>query len=986
MSTRINRNWIRIAAYAALTLAVLVYLCYIAAAYFYVPDKLKTLVQEQGSETIGRAVTVESFQYNPFTFELTSNELAIADQPGAPLLQWQQVRINLGFWASLFNLHLVLEEIHVLEPKASIVQSADGFNFDDILQRLSASSTDTEPAPQSESTPFAFAVELITLQQGQFQYQDRSGPVPASATLRDFSLSFNDLYIATGDEQSNPFSVSAQLADGGALNLDGHYRLQPLLFDTNLAVSEIHLPGFADFVRNLVNASISEGTLDASGHLQIQSGGDNDAAITLSNGELTISDLALDDEISDPAMLRIKRIAARGASVDVRQKRFLLESLEYDGVTLHQSQNADGSFRYESLIVRAADNPQATPKAGEANDTSASGSPWSATINRFALTNANLGFTDHNVTPAAEWSLSPVSLSVSPLHLTGNEPGDIKAQATINDSASLSVEGALTVTPLSLQLTAKLSEFPATLINPYLATGTHAALTEGQLSATTELSMMTQPELELTLKIDTSLNNLQLHNQVTDEQVLKWQTLELADATLTYPQPALAIGQITLNEPRVMLIRGTPSTWDSLLKTTESTTPTAGAGDSEAGGREQGFELRILNTQVKGGRLHYKDALVKPEFVATVDDLTLNLENFSTGGGEEARASLQALINKHAPLNAKAQIAAENIAVKGSMKNMQLPSLSPYSGAYIGYNIAQGALNYDFDYQLQGENLRGKNAILASDFDLGSSVPSEQAVKAPVKLGLTLLKDLDNNIDLDLNIKGDRSDPSFSVPGLIAKAFVNILVKAAASPFTLLGSLVSSDADLGQVSFTPGQHTLSESQTENLQQLAQALNQKPQLSLVVRGNADKTADRIRLQQTRLAYELQGRDTAPLPQPILQEAEITELLSQAAFARQVQERYQSQTGQPFTKLKADSAQDGEQDSAAAERAALQAAFATLSDSIVITDLTLEQLADLRADHVIQQLVDDGLDKSRLEKESAYSAVLTGTTLNFEIATQ
>ena len=96
---------------------------------------------------------------------------------------------------------------------------------------------------------------------------------------------------------------------------------------------------------------------------------------------------------------------------------------------------------------------------------------------------------------------------------------------------------------------------------------------------------------------------------------------------------------------------------------------------------------------------------------------------------------------------------------------------------------------------------------------------------------------------------------SFDVGSVVAKAFVNIITKAVTAPFKLLGSLVGSEEDLQRIQFAIGSSELDEGARTKLNQLNSALQQRPQLTLVITGQLNLEADRKRLQWQALQQQL-----------------------------------------------------------------------------------------------------------------------------------
>jgi len=147
---------------------------------------------------------------------------------------------------------------------------------------------------------------------------------------------------------------------------------------------------------------------------------------------------------------------------------------------------------------------------------------------------------------------------------------------------------------------------------------------------------------------------------------------------------------------------------------------------------------------------------------------------------------------------------------------------------------------------LQGTRINASNQIILNRLELGQPMLSEQAVGVPTKLGLALLRDGNNVIELNVPVNGDLADPEFHVGKVMMRAFADLLTKAATSPFALTGTLADI-AGLGgeqmhQVSFAPGGTELTAISTRKLAALAQVLNQKPELVLSIRGAAAPEAD------------------------------------------------------------------------------------------------------------------------------------------------
>ncbi len=94
-------------------------------------------------------------------------------------------------------------------------------------------------------------------------------------------------------------------------------------------------------------------------------------------------------------------------------------------------------------------------------------------------------------------------------------------------------------------------------------------------------------------------------------------------------------------------------------------------------------------------------------------------------------------------------------------------------------------------------------------FTFGDRVNSPDATKLPVRLAVALLKDRNGVINLDLPVTGSLDDPKFSIGKIILKILVNLLEKAATSPFALLGAVFGHGEELSNLEFDYGSSTIS---------------------------------------------------------------------------------------------------------------------------------------------------------------------------------
>jgi hypothetical protein len=193
----------------------------------------------------------------------------------------------------------------------------------------------------------------------------------------------------------------------------------------------------------------------------------------------------------------------------------------------------------------------------------------------------------------------------------------------------------------------------------------------------------------------------------------------------------------------------------------------------------------------------------------------------------------------------------EKIDASVAVQNLDLPSLSPYSGKYIGNKIANGKFGLNIDVKIDKGQLVNKNKIKIKDIDLGEKVESEDAINAPIGLAIALLEDSRGFIDLDVPIDGNLKDPKFHLGDAIGDVVTNMIVGIVSAPFKFLALIVGIEGDdLSNVEFAYGKYDIPVTQKEKLDGIVKAFKERPNLSLVVNPSYIKEKDTAALADAK----------------------------------------------------------------------------------------------------------------------------------------
>jgi hypothetical protein len=155
-------------------------------------------------------------------------------------------------------------------------------------------------------------------------------------------------------------------------------------------------------------------------------------------------------------------------------------------------------------------------------------------------------------------------------------------------------------------------------------------------------------------------------------------------------------------------------------------------------------------------------------------------------------------------------------------------------------------LSVKVHYKVENGQLRAENNLYLDQLTFGDKVDSPSALKLPVQLAVSLLKDRNGVIDVNLPVSGSLDDPKFSIGGVIVRVIVNLIAKAVTAPFALLGSAFSGSGAGGEhpgmVAFSPGSEDISDEERKKLDSLIKALEDRPNVRLEATGHADPNVD------------------------------------------------------------------------------------------------------------------------------------------------
>lgn len=225
------------------------------------------------------------------------------------------------------------------------------------------------------------------------------------------------------------------------------------------------------------------------------------------------------------------------------------------------------------------------------------------------------------------------------------------------------------------------------------------------------------------------------------------------------------------------------------------------------------------------------------------------------------------------------------------LKKIPIEDFSVFSLNSTAYPINGGRLSFQTKNKIKDNHINSHLIMKLYKTELGDKVKKQKPeYNVPMKLGVMVMQDPKGLIHIDVPAEGNIDDPEFRYSKLIWKTVMNVLIKAATSPYNLLADAVgASEDDIKFIRFELLQYELGPEQTAQLDLIADILIQKPGISVT----STQTLDFIKEQKLIKGYlakkglflqDKYGNDTLDIQ---LDEVDIAKVLHMEENAKLIQ---------------------------------------------------------------------------------------------------
>jgi hypothetical protein len=838
--------------------------------FFVVPPVMKSVLIKQISKNLHREVSIGQIRVNPYSLSISVKRILIKDRVNAEtFVSLDELFVNASI-ASIFKRAIIIKELRIAGPYIRIIRNRDeSYNFSDLLALKGGDKDKPKGAQAGEKgKPLLFSINNIVISACRIDFFD--GPKNVQHNVKDMNVAIP--FISNTEYYVNTYvqpSFSAHI-NGSPYVLQGKTKpfAEPREAYLDIDIKGLDFPQYMAYLPVKPNFILRSGAMDLTSRVSFLQPKDKAPSLTVS-GDIGLKNFIIDDTVKHP-LANLPSIDIAITSFEPFLKSLRLSKVVIKDPELTLKRDEKGAFNLASLIEEKKEAPKATSsnkalviKHAKLPAKTDEGPPFKASIDELLIEEGKISFYDHAV-------FQPVELRITNLNLKGENfstekeiPGALSLSLILNKKGSVSLKGPVSINPLSANLAIDVKKISIHAFQPYFTDKVKINTTSGHVNTSGQVNVAHTDKagLKATFKGNVLVADFASVDKLYGDDFLKWKAFSLKGIDAGYNPMHVHINGISLADFYARVTLNQDGTL-SLRKVMEEE-----AGEAEQSGREQkeipepkavtepgkdiAGDINVGSITLQGGTIDFMDKFIKPAYSVNLTEMAGRVGGFSLKLDQRADLELHGKIDHSVPLEIAGKInpARNNLFTDVSVrfKDLDLSSMTPYSGKYLGYKIEKGNLSIDLKYLIDKRKLDAENRIFIDQLTLGERVESPDATKLPLKLAIALLKDRKGRIDLDVPLSGSLDDPQFSVFRIVIKVLLNLIAKAATAPFALLGALFGGGEELSYVEFDYGRAQMSQVNVKKIDTLVKALYERPSLKLDIEGHVDVEKDKEALK-------------------------------------------------------------------------------------------------------------------------------------------
>jgi len=669
---------------------------------------------------------------------------------------------------------------------------------------------------EKDAKPWNVLVDKITVAKVSAEFDDATVNPAVKTKLNEFNLEI-DKFTLKGDKAFN-YDMNLVLNDEFKCASSGDVRHDILKINTTLTCREFDILHYKPYIIKAAKKELDENDVD------------------LKNAKL---DFSLDAIVSDDEVrLANTTVVLNKLLINKKSKNKKLLSLKKLQV------------KTKDLLLKTKQKPLGIHLA------------------KVDIVLDNLAVVDYSLQDAQTHKIDKITLNAKDIDAKEKTWLSYALNIKLNKGGLISSKGKLRHTPLKQKGVFSIKKLSLKEATPYLQDSMFVSLNDGFLNLNSKVSYeKSDKKPDLHVEGSVKLESFELSDSRTQSTLLTFAKTELNNFDLKLFPSSMYIDEVNLDAFYVdaQIDKNKQMNFAKLSKKTDDKNITkVEVSDANLTSKDENkFLFKLMKLHVSNGTANFADYSLPIDFKTSMHNLNGDVYSISNSQGEVSYINIDGEVDKYGSTKIKGSIDTADIKsytdISVSFRNLGLDSYSGYSAQFAGYKIDKGKLFLDLEYKIYDSKLLGKNSLIIKNIELGDEVEDENITTLPLGFAIALLEDSDGVIDINMPVEGDLNNPDFKYGALILKTFVNLIIKAVASPFNFLGEAMGFNGDeLKFIDFEPAKIVILAPQREKLDNIAKMLLKKPKLSLEIETAYDEQKDRYGLKLVKLTKDVLKR--------------------------------------------------------------------------------------------------------------------------------
>ncbi len=765
------------------------------------------------------------------------------------------------------TIHLSKVELNSLKIKAKrdLNKQIDWLSY---LKSADTKQPKKQPIKKgTNEKPWNLLVDNIALKKISLSFDDKGVTPRVKTELNELNIYLKHVTLE-GKEPIN-YKMNFKLNDKFICNSLGDIKHNTLDIKSYTKCDGLDIVKFRPYIDEIArkslkvyNIKLKKATLNFDAKVNIKQN-KKDTQIIVKNANIKLEKVAIYKRNTKERLVDFRRFLVKDININTTTKDIKIKKTTLQTLNVYTALNKNGIINMDKLIV-AKSSKKKKKTSHRKNKTKQKA--YRIRIKEFALKSSKVTFKDKTIKPILKTKIDRINLNTYNIDSKKRSWLRYYLSMRLNSKGYIKSKGKIRHTPLKEVGTLNISKLSLKEFSPYIQKESYLKLNDGYITLKSKI-LYAKSSLDADLKVhgNLSINEFFLNDSRNNSTLLSFNDMTLKSFDFENSPNRAFVNELAIdgfylnaiiNEKKII-------NFATLSKTKKvSSKKTISTKDKN----KTKFPFKIMKVKISSGSAKFADLSLPIKFKTDIHDLNGAIYSISNEKNEISYIDVKGEIDKYGSTKLQGSVDGSNpksyTDLKLNFRNLDLNSLSGYSASFAGYKIDDGKLFLDLGYEIVDSKLVGKNSIIVKKIKLGDEIKDENTSSLPLGFAIALLEDSDGIIDIDMPVTGNVDEPNFKYGALVWKTFANLLIKAVASPFRFLGSMMGINGDeLEYIEFEKGLVNILPPEREKLDKIIKLMIKRPKINLAITPQYNKEEDGWVLKKQKLTKMIMQKSGA-----------------------------------------------------------------------------------------------------------------------------